>query len=235
MVKPQLPSAYELVVLAGERDPLARAVELAGRPGFDGTLVWADRPDRLSFALLLEPEAPLARTLEIYHLFTVAAGDALGGLAAPAYPLAIRFPNLILFDGLELARLRCAWPEGTAPDEVPAWIVFGLEAELTEPAEPGEEPHRITLAGAGATVPAAAFVEAVARHFLYWLGRYESHGFAEVRRALDQRLERRGETASFRLGGIEAAGVVRGFDDEGRFEIGGRRIALHELPPEVLR
>lgn len=235
MVKPQLPSAYELVVLAGERDPLARAIELAGEPGFDGTLVWADRPDRLSLALLLEPEAPLAQTLATYYVFALAAGDGLGALAAPAFPLAIRFPNLILFDGLELARLRCAWPETTGVAKVPAWIVFGLEAELKEPAEPGEQPHRISLAGAGAVAPLAAFVEAVARYFLVWLERYERRGFRDVQAALNQRLERRGETATLRLGGIEAAGVVRGFDELGRFEIGGRTIALHDLPPELLR
>lgn len=235
LVKPELPSAYDLVVLADGRDPVARAVERARDEVADGTLFWADRPDRLSLALLLEPEAPLAETCRVYFTFMVAAGEALGSLTAPAYPLTFRYPHTILFDGFELARLRCRWPAGTAPDGVPAWLVLGLEADIQEPAEPGEQPERITLAGAGAAdVPAAAFVEALARRFLYWLQRSETQGFEPVRRLWNHRLERRGETAAVAFGDIRAAGVGRGLDDGGRFEVGGRAIALWDLPPECL-
>ncbi|GBD43611.1 hypothetical protein HRbin40_01087 [bacterium HR40] len=234
MVKPQLPSAYDLVVLEGERDPVARACALARDRGSDGTLVWADRPDRLSLALLLEPDADLRTTALDWHTFTVAAQDALAGLTLAAYPLHFRFPNRVLFDGCELARLRCVWPRRTAPCERPAWIVFGLEAEMQEPAEPGAQPERMTLAGAGAEAPPVAFVEAIARQFLYWLQRRDAVGFEGVRRIWNHRLERRGELGSLRLGGIEAAGVIEGLDAEGLFRIGGQAIGLWDIPEEIL-
>lgn len=233
MVKPELPSVYDLIVLAGERDPVARATELARERVADGTLLWADRPDLLSLALLLEPEQDLAATCRVWHTFVVAVGDALGGLTAAAYPLHFRFPDKLLFDGFELARVRCVWPEGTGPGDVPPWVVFGLEAQVHEPVESGVQPGRITLVGAGAAEPSARFVEAVARQFLYWLERLERQGFEVVRKVWNQRLEGRGQTGSLRLGPVEAAGVIEGLDAEGLFRIGGRRIGLWQLHAEL--
>ena len=233
MVKPVLPPAYDLVVIAGERDAFDRACELARTRVEDGLLVWSERPDRLQLAVVLEPEAPLAESLKAHHVFVLAVGDALGGFTAPALPLALRWPATVLVDGVALARIRCAWGDGAGGD--PGWLVLGVEAAAREPAEPGRTPDRLTLEGAaGEPVPQARVVEQIARQFLLWMDRWQREGFAPIARAWNQRLEGAGRTATVMLGGIEAAGVVEGLDGEGRFRIGGRAIALAELAPEAL-
>ena len=77
MPLPLLPPAFHLVALDPELDAFARAVRAAPRGIDDGTLYWADRSDRLDLAIVLEPEAPAARTLEALYVLTLAAGDAM--------------------------------------------------------------------------------------------------------------------------------------------------------------
>ena len=229
MVKPLLPPAYELVVLERDQRAFAHGRRAAARGVEDGTLYWTERNDRLELALVLEPEAPIETTLEVVHLFAVAAGDALGAHTAPAFPLAIRFPDRIIFDVFELARLRWAW--GEIPEAgIPPWFLLGLEAEIFEPEESGHMPDRITLRGAGLeTAASAPLVESLARHFLYWVARWQDEGFAPVRAAWNQRCENRGRRGHFARNGIEAAGIVEGLDAQGRYVIGGRAISLLEL------
>ncbi len=235
MVKPEVPTAYALAVLEGDRPAFAHARAAAAAGVEDGTLYWSERADRLDLALVLEPEEDLDATLRAFYAFQVAAGDALGAYTEAAFPLAVRWPLTITFDQFHLARTRVAWPEETPPDRRPTWIVFGLEAEVSEPDPDHERPDLITLRGAGAVdVPVARFVEAVARHFLFWLGRLEQYGFAVIRRAWNERCDERGRVRALRLPGLEVAGTVGGLDARGRFVVGERALALHELPPALL-
>jgi len=230
MVKPELPTAYELVVLDREERAFDHALARAGQVE-DGTLFWTERADRLELALVLEPEADLHRTLQAYHAFQVAAGDALGAYTEPAFPLALVWPQRITFDSFLLATTLVAWPRGIPPEEVPPWIVFGLEAEVFDEEETAERVDVITLRAAGAVdVPVPRFVEAVARHFLFWLGRLESYGFAAVRAAWNERCAERGRNRRLRLDGFEVAGTVEGLDGEGRFVVGGRAVSLLDVP-----
>ncbi len=229
MVKPFVPSAYELVVLDRERPAFAHACAVAERRPGDGVLFWTERNDRLEVALLLEPDRPLLPTLEVFHVFALAAGDALGTHTAPAFPLQIRFPHLLIFDIFELARLRCRWPE-VAGSQPPPWIVLALQADVAEPEEPGTRPERITLMGAGMEVAETApIVESLAQYFLHWIARWEEGGFAPIRAAWNLRCENRGRTRTVRFGEREAAGTVEGLDEAGRFVVGGCAISLLDV------
>ncbi len=235
MVKPVLPPAYDLLVIAGERDAFDRACEFARTSVEDGLLVWNERRDRLQMAVLLEPEAALPITLQALSVFVLALGDALGGFTAPALPLALRWPNIVLVDGMELARARCTWAEPAAAGDIPAWLVLGLDMPLHEPPEPGREPDRWTLEGAaGGSVAPAEIVAQIGRHFLLWTDRWQREGFAPIARAWNQRLDGKGRVQTFELGGVAAAGIVEGIDNEGRLLIGGRRLGLYELQPQSL-
>ncbi len=234
MVKPVLPPAYDLVVIAGERDAFARACELAQMRVEDGLLVWNERRDRLQMAVLLEPEAALQTTLQALHVFVLALGDALGSFTAPALQLGLRWPNIVLVDGMELARARCAWGDPAVGD-IPAWLVLGVDMALHEPPEPGREPDRLTLEGAaGERVAPADIVAQIARHFLLWMDRWQNQGFGPIARAWNQRLDGLGRVQTVNVGGIEAAGIVEGLDEEGRFLVGGRPLGLLDLQPESL-
>ncbi len=235
MVKPDLPPAYDLVVIAGEGDAFTRACELGRERVRDGLLVWNERRDRLQLALLLEPETSLAESLQALLVFTLATGDALGGFTAPALPLALRWPATVLIDGIELLRVRCAWEESDGAGAIPRWLVLGFDVPMYEPPEPGRTPDRLTIEGAaGEPVPPAAIVERFARLFLLWLDRWQGEGMAPIVRAWNQRLEGRGRVCRVRFGGIEAAGIVEGLDEEGRLVVGGRRLTLVRLGPAVL-
>ncbi len=235
MVKPQVPTAYELAVLAGDQPAFRHAVAAAAAGAEDGTLFWRERAHRLELALVLEPEADLKQTLRAFYAFQVACGDALGAYTEAAYPLALRWPLVITFDMFELARTPVAWPRETAPEDRPPWIVFGLEAEVSEPDPDHERPDRISLRGAGALeVPVARFVEAVARHFLFWFDRLEQYGFAVIQRAWNERCDERGQSRCLQLGTGTVVGTVGGLDEAGCFRLGERAIGLWELPPALL-
>ncbi len=235
MVKPVLPPAYDLVVVGPRRDSFARALEFARTGSHDGLVVCADRIDRFEMALVLEPEDPLEKTLEVIPLFALAASDALGSLTAPALPLTLRWPDRLLFDGAELARLRFAWDHEGGAGDIPSWLVLGIEARMREPTEPGHLPDVISLEGAGMIEPGSApAVEAVARHFLWWVDRWEHSGFEPVRREWNRRCERFGEHASLRIRDMCFEGEVQGLDNRARFWIGGRCLELMERP-EVMR
>ena len=82
MPLPLLPPAFHLVALDPELDAFARAVRAAPRGIDDGTVYWADRSDRLDLAIVLEPEAPAARTLEALYVLTPGRGRRHGRTAA---------------------------------------------------------------------------------------------------------------------------------------------------------
>jgi biotin-(acetyl-CoA carboxylase) ligase len=228
MPLPLLPPAFHLIALDREVAAFERARRAAPRGIDDGTVYWTDRADRLELAFVLEPEAGAARTLQAFHVLTVAAGDALGALLPPQLPVAFAWPGDLLLDGARLGRVRAALAPIADPLAVPPWLVLGLSLSVAPLGpEPGRFPDRIALHDAGAgeiTVP--RLVESVTRHFLAWTSRWLDEGFAPVRAAWNRRCFRRGETGAPVLLGERVEGEIGGLDAEGALMVDARRYPL---------
>lgn len=228
MALPSLPPAFQLVGLDREVPAFERAVRAAPRGIEDGTVYWCDRPDRLDLALVLEPEAPAAATLEAVHVLVVAACEALAELLPPAVPVACAWPGDLILDGARVGGVRAALAPTSDAASRPPWLVLGLCVQL-DPLDdaPGALPDRTTLADQGAgDVTAVALLEAVTRYFLLWTSRWLEDGPGGVRAAWNRRCYRLGEVGELTVEGERITGLVSGLDGSGRFVVGPRRLAL---------
>ena len=236
MTLPSLPPAFHLVGLDRELEAFARAVRAAPRGVDDGTVYWTDRGDRLELGLVLEPEAPAAKTLEAVYVLGVATGEALADLVPPAVPVALAWPGDILLDGARAGRLRAAIAPVTDAAAIPPWLVLGLSVDLAPLAdEPGRVPDRTSLHEQGAgEVTAVALIEQVTRHLLLWTSRWLADGLEPVRVAWNRRCYARGTAAGITIGAARIEGVVAGLDPSGALVVGDRRLSLRDAM-ELLR
>lgn len=178
----KLPPAYRLVTLREAGDAFAQACRIAGEEGA-GTFVFVRRFDVLEFAVVLEPEEPLASARRAVFAGMAAIADALSAFAPPEKSVTITWPSSVHFDGGRLGGGRLGWPEGCAEDEVPGWLVFGgmLLAATVGGQNPGDHPDTTWLAEEGFD-PAdhPELVESFARHLLLAFDVWAERGFGTV-------------------------------------------------------
>src|SRR5687767_7104059 len=93
-----LPPPFSLVTLREIGDAFAHAQAIAPESGA-GTLVHVGRFDLSEFAVVLEPDEPLASARRVFYLAMVALYDALLAHAPPERPIEIRWPDAIYVDG----------------------------------------------------------------------------------------------------------------------------------------
>jgi BirA family biotin operon repressor/biotin-[acetyl-CoA-carboxylase] ligase len=230
MLLPVLPPAFHLVALDRELGAFDRAVRAAPRGIDDGTVYWTDRTDRLELAVVLEPEAATAPTLQSLYVLMVATGDALGTLLPPGKPVAYAWPSDVLLDGARLGRVRAAIAPMADPAAVPPWLVLGLELALAPlGTDPGRLVDRTSLFEEGAgDITVTALLEAVTRHLLHWTGRWLDDGLTPVQLAWNARCFRRRETGELALADRRLGGEIKGMGADGAFIIGNARLYLHQ-------
>jgi biotin-(acetyl-CoA carboxylase) ligase len=236
MPLPVLPPAFQLVALDREVGAFERAVRAAPRGVDDGTVYWTERADRLEMAVVLEPEAPAAITLQAVPVLMVAAGDALGALLPPGKPVAFAWPSDILLDGALLGRVRVAMAATAEPaTTVPPWLVLGLGMGVGPLGDdPGRLADRTSLHEEGAgEITVAQLVEGVCRHFLLWTGRWLDSGLTPVQASWNARCFRLGETGEIALADRTVAGKIRGIAADGTFLVGSERLRLDPFVENV--
>lgn len=163
-----------------QRDVLAAAVALAPREGA-GTLVVHQSPGLLAFAIVLEPEQPLAEAQLAFLLGMTALGDALAAHCAPDRPVRLIWPDQVTYDAARIGGGRFAIAPGTAEDSVPEWMVFAAEliADRDHIAEGGDYPHSTSLKEE-AFDPAEEILSTFASYLMLYFDRWAHDGFAAV-------------------------------------------------------
>ena len=206
---PELPSIFTPVIPLREGgDALSRAVAAAPEHGA-GTLAWVRSSGRIEAAVVLEPDLPLAAARAALFAAASAVGDALAAFGPPEVPLTFRWPNLVFVNGGQVGQVRIAWPEGTAEDAVPDWLVVGVEARISFPRgwEPGHGLAQTALAEEGWDVEEATAPEltaAWARHMMAGLAEWQrtdpTGGFKRVAERFLARLEQDARTEGGKRG-----------------------------------
>ena len=182
-----LPPPYRAIALREVGDAFMHAQAVAAEQGA-GTLVWVRRYDTVEFAVVLEPDEPLAGARRALYAAMNAAADALAMHCPPEKPLAFAWPDTILLDGGILGGARLAWPDGSAENETPDWLVIGLVLRVTVPhARPtGRGSHALDQAVTRGTsleiegfemMDGAALIGGFARHFMVQVDRWQEKGF----------------------------------------------------------
>src|SRR5207249_8208892 len=112
-----LPPPFRLVTLREVGDAFAHATRVATEEGA-GTLVYVGRFDLAEFAVVLEPEEPLAGARRVFYAGMAVLVDALAALAPPETPIAIDWPDAVTVDGGLVGGGRLLWPAGAAENAV---------------------------------------------------------------------------------------------------------------------
>jgi BirA family biotin operon repressor/biotin-[acetyl-CoA-carboxylase] ligase len=178
---PELPSVFEPVVALREGgDAMTRALALAPEHGA-GTLAWVRSASRIEAAVVLEPELPLAAARGAIFAGASALADALAAYGPPEVPLTFHWPGIVLVNDGQVGRIRLAWPDATAEQDEPAWLVLGMEARLSFPRgwEPGHGLHQTAILEEGWSedeVSCAHLTAAWARHLMANLAEWQRVG-----------------------------------------------------------
>src|SRR4051812_1122111 len=118
-----LPPGFSAVTLRESGDAFAHAKTIAAGRGA-GTLVPVRRYDLLEFAVVLDPDAPLASARRAHFAAMNAIGDALGAHCPPERQVEFRWPDAVLFDGGLVGSLRLGWAGGWAEGAGPRLLGF---------------------------------------------------------------------------------------------------------------
>ena len=180
----ELPPPFRLVVLQEVGDAFAHARAHASELGA-GSLVFVGRFDLAEFAVVLEPDEPLAIAGLAFYAGMVALGDALAACAPPEKPITIEWPDAIRVDCGLVGGDRLAWPDGCGEAAVPEWLVFGamIRSASVREEEAGLHPLATALAEEGFhDASAEPLAEGFARHLMVAIDRLQESGFAALAR-----------------------------------------------------
>jgi biotin-(acetyl-CoA carboxylase) ligase len=207
-----LPPGFEAVMLREHADAVRHASTIAAERGA-GTLVWVRRFDVVEFAVVLEPDEPLAGARRALYAAKNAVADSLSAFAPPEKPVTFTWPDTILVDGGILGGARLVWPDGTSEDDIPDWLVAGFvlrsiipHMRVTAPGAHVLDERNVkgtSLATEGfEMLDGAALISSFARHLLVHVDHWQSKGFAAIGQDYLARMPR-------------SKGQVRGIDGNG--------------------
>lgn len=190
-----LPPGFSAVGLREYKDAMAHAVAIAGEAGA-GTIAFVRRFDQIEFALVLEPDEPLAGARRAIYAVMNAVADAISAHVSPEKPVAFDWPDTILIDGGIVGGVTLAWPEGSAESEVPAWLVAGIVLRSIIPLKGGTtHPYDISaVVGTSLEVEGLEMLSdyeligSFCRHLMVYVDRWQEFGFAPVGRTYLDRL-----------------------------------------------
>lgn len=190
-----LPPLFRPVILREAGDAFAHACANAAELGA-GAFVFVGRFDVAEFAIVLEPEEPLASARRAFYVGMVALADTLAACAPPEKPIAVGWPDAVKVDGGLVGGARLAWPEH-ADEQAPDWLVFGatIRTHWQRSDDAGLYPAATALAEEGfEDAGPERIAERFARHLMAAMDRWRETGFASIAKAYLARVATDGET-----------------------------------------
>jgi hypothetical protein len=187
-----LPPRFRPVALRELRDAFEYATANAAALGA-GALVFVGRFDVAEFAVVLEPEEPLASVRRAFYAGMLALADTLAGFAPPETSIAIAWPDAVHV-GSKLVGGGClAWPRGAEEDATPDWLVFAAIVRLASASGERSGSHSLstTLQDEGfGEIGVERFIEGFARRLMAVFDRWRDGDFATLARDFTAMLRR---------------------------------------------
>jgi Biotin/lipoate A/B protein ligase family len=174
-----LPPVFRLVTLREVGNAVAYARMHAAELGA-GTLVSVGRFDVAEFAVVLEPDEPLALSWRALYAGMVALAKAVAAIAPPANSVAIEWPDAVRVDGIFIGGGRLAWPDGADAALPPPWLIFGAITRLGLIPREGSEVHPLAEANIFDNAGPSQLAERFARHLMRITDRWSDAGFSPV-------------------------------------------------------
>ncbi len=219
--RPSLPPIFEAFAVNADVNPFDRAVSLAKKDTEAGTLVWSEREEVLESALILLPERSLEDSLPVNLVALLGLGDALGSLIPPVISVTFGWPDRIEVNGGIVGNVHLAVAETPNPTAVPDWLVIGftLAQRGGWDQEKDDGQHRTTLIEEGCQVDHLDLLEALCRHLLSWINRWQSDGFQPVQQAWMSRAPEIGKHIEIGIGDRVRQGTFKGLNEQGGIEL----------------
>ncbi len=185
--KLDLPPIFREIRLREAGNAFAHAQEIAAEEGA-GTLVWVGRFDLVEFAVVLEPDEPLASARRAIYVGLAALADALAVHAPAEMPLHYDFPATLTFNHGLIGGGQLAWPIGAKENQRPDWLVFGamVRMHILDNLEPGERGIAASLEEEGFDnddLNSRVLVEGFSRHLMVHMHEWQANGFDNVARS----------------------------------------------------
>jgi biotin-(acetyl-CoA carboxylase) ligase len=221
---PDLPPPFRVVVLREVGDAFAHTCTRAAEFGA-GTLVFVGRFDRAEFAVVLEPDEPLAAARRAFYAGMVALGDALAARAPPEKPIVVEWPDAVYVDGGLVGGGRLAWPEHADEHAMPDWLVFGAAIRTFSLSQERSGLHPLSTALADESfddVSTERLVEGFARHLMVAIDRWQEAGFVPIAKKYVAKLK-------------PESGVHRDISENGDLDVrrAGKLVERRELMPAL--
>ncbi len=184
-----------------------------GRRGRD----WRDPPGNFAATLALRPKCAPAEAALYSFVAALALHEALGAVAGPDAPLAIKWPNDVLLNGSKVAGILL---ESHGQGQGVAQLLIGIGVNLAQAPDPGTlEPGALApvalASAAGVHLTPEAFLTPLAAAFARWQAQFETFGFAPIRSAWLARAARLGQAVTARTGQRTQSGIFETIDESG--------------------
>lgn len=219
--RPALPPIFSVFAVNPEVDPFERALTLAKGNTEAGTLIWSERRDVYESALILLPDQPLDDSLPVALVALLGLADALGTLIPPVVSVTFGWPGRIEINGGVVGGIRMVVAETPNPTAVPDWLVIGfhLAHEGGWSRRQDGPHHRTTLIEEGCDVDHVDLLEALGRHLLAWINRWQTDGMQPVQQAWMSRAPEIGKHIDLDIGGRNRKGTFKGINNHGGIEL----------------
>jgi BirA family biotin operon repressor/biotin-[acetyl-CoA-carboxylase] ligase len=183
-------------------------------------VVWARNTSRVEMAVVLEPDVLRRVALQMVPLFELAVIEAVGALMPPKTSVLLRWPLALIVNAGVVGKFHfAAAPCGD--DEVPDWLVAGVEIQLARElgdVEPGHLHEQTCLAEEGADdATRTMFLEMIGAYVLTWIQSWQDKGLAAFAEMWVGRVEGYDAPAEIDLVGGSGARVhasVLGLDED---------------------
>ena len=167
---------------------------------------WLSPPGNLYLSIVLRPDVPEARVVEIGFVAALAVADAVNALLPRRLRATLKWPNDVLVSGGKIAGILLERSDDA--------LVLGIGLNVLH-APTGVSYQVSTIVGCGGLATVDGARERLLSEFANWLGTWEKEGFAPIRTAWLARAHPIGSTIRARLGERFVTGTFAALDDDG--------------------
>jgi BirA family biotin operon repressor/biotin-[acetyl-CoA-carboxylase] ligase len=167
---------------------------------------WMSPPGNLYISIVLRPEVPQSRTVEISFVAALAVADAVDALLPRQVRATLKWPNDVLVRGAKVA--------GILLEQVDDALILGVGLNVLQ--APDSVSYQVsTIVGCGGLATVDGAREKLLAAMANWLGIWQREGFAPIRTAWLARAHPIGNMLRVRLADRIVAGAFAGVDDDG--------------------
>jgi BirA family biotin operon repressor/biotin-[acetyl-CoA-carboxylase] ligase len=167
---------------------------------------WSSPPGNLYLSIVLRPDAPAMRTVEIGFVAALAVADAVEALLPPQVKAMLKWPNDVLVRDGKIA--------GILLEQIDNAVILGIGVNVLR--APGDVSYQTTtIVGCGGLATVDGTRDKVLAALSNWLGIWRQEGFAPIRTTWLARAHPIGARLGVRLAEQFMSGAFAGLDHDG--------------------